>query len=96
MAKGYWVAHVDVKDQIAYRAYWEANSDVLAEFGGKSLVQGGPRQMMEGKMASSIVVVEFPSVQAARACYDSDRYRAARELRENAAASNIAIVEGEL
>ena len=37
MAKGYWIARVDVSDPEGYKAYVAANAQPLAEFGGRFL-----------------------------------------------------------
>lgn len=41
-----------------------------------------------------LVVLEFPSVEDARRWYESEEYRAAREIRERSATTKLLIVEG--
>jgi len=41
-----------------------------------------------------LVIVQFDSVEQARKFYDSPEYRAAREVRKNAASTNMLVVEG--
>lgn len=94
MAKGYWIAHGRVDDSEGYEAYRQANAAPLAEFGGRFLVRGGARELREGEAKPRTVVIEFPSYEAARACYDSPAYQAAIRLREGISASDLVIAEG--
>ena len=96
MAKGYWVARVDVNDLHAYQNYIAANAGPLAEYGGRFLIRGGQFENPEGTSRSRNVVIEFPSYQAATDCYDSPDYQEVRQLRagELIAKANMVIVEG--
>jgi uncharacterized protein (DUF1330 family) len=49
---------------------------------------------MEGKARGRIVVLEFPSYQAALACYNSPGYRAAKQMREGKGEADIIVIEG--
>lgn len=77
MAKAYWVAHVDVSDPQVYEKYKAANAAPFAEFGARFIVRGGDQEVREGTVRSRTVVIEFPSYEAAVACYDSPDYQAA-------------------
>ena len=57
-------------------------------------MRGGPQQVVEGDLRPRSVVIEFPDLAAARACYDSPEYRAALALRLPSALADLAIVEG--
>lgn len=94
MTKGYWVAHVDVHDPEAYKAYVAANAAPFAKYGARFLVRGGAAEVVEGAMRSRTVVIEFPTPEAARACYHSPEYQAAKALRAPAAAGDLVIIEG--
>jgi uncharacterized protein (DUF1330 family) len=94
MAKGYWIAHVDVSDPEAYRAYVQANGVAFAKFGGRFLVRGGTYRAAEGVARARQVVVEFKDYSTALACYDSEEYQRAKILREKASQSELVIVEG--
>jgi uncharacterized protein (DUF1330 family) len=71
-----------------------ANQAPFGAFGGRYLVRGGTREVPEGKTRERIVVLEFPSYEAALACYRSAEYQAAKKLREGKGALDLAIVEG--
>lgn len=92
--KGYWIAHVDVTDPEGYKAYTTANQAPFAEFGARYLVRAGQREVPEGKVRSRTVVMEFPSFDAALACYHSPSYQAAKKLREHTAVADLVVVEG--
>src|SRR6185437_513276 len=79
--KGYWIVHIDVTDPEGYKPYQAAASAAFGVFGARYLVRGGRCEVTEGRARSRCVVVEFPSYDAARACYRSAEYRAAIDLR---------------
>lgn len=94
MAKGYWVAHVDVDDIETYRKYIEANAAPFAEYGARFLVRGGRRTVPEGHAKSRTVVIEFDSYDKAVACYESAAYQAAKAIRDPVSKADLVIIEG--
>lgn len=86
--KAYWIAHVTVTDPEAYAGY-----QALAP-AARFLARGGAHEVMEGPSLDRHVVIEFPSLQAAKACYASPEYQAARGRRDGAATAHVVIVEG--
>jgi uncharacterized protein (DUF1330 family) len=95
MAKGYWVAQVEVKNADDYKTNYAAVlGPVLAKFGGKYVTRGGQTEQVEGKGKSRVVVLEFPSYQAALECYRSADYAKLKAVRLAAAEADIVVVEG--
>lgn len=94
MAKGYWIARVDVKDLEQYKKYVAANARPFAAHGAKFLVRGGAFEVAEGTSRSRNVVLEFPSYAAALECYRSPEYQEAMKLRLPVATGDLVIVEG--
>ncbi|MDP0929156.1 DUF1330 domain-containing protein [Paracoccus onubensis] len=94
MTKAYWVGHVSVDDATAYEAYRKANAEAFAKFGARFLVRGGAQEIVEGKVRPRCVVIEFPSIEAARGCYDSLEYQRAKALRDPVSLVDLVIVEG--
>ena len=92
--KGYWVGHVTVDDPQAYQAYRTANAAAFAKYGARVLVRGGEMEVVEGDLRSRTIVIEFPSLAAARACYLSPEYQHALALRTPVSEADICIVEG--
>jgi uncharacterized protein (DUF1330 family) len=94
MAKAYWVAHVDVSDPQVYEKYKAASAAPFAEFGARFIVRGGDQEVREGTVRSRTVVIEFPSYEAAVACYDSPDYQAAFDIRKEVSIGDMVIVKG--
>jgi len=95
MAKGYWIAHVEVTDPDQYVHYVEGAKAAFVKYGASFLARGGRSEEVEGALGRSRhVVIEFPSYQAALDCYNSPEYQAARAHRVDAGIATITLVEG--
>lgn len=94
MPKGYWVAHVDVHDPAVYEEYRKANAVAFEKYGARFIVRGGEQVQREGQSRGRTVVIEFPSVAAARECFDSPEYQAAKALRDPVSEADLVIVAG--
>ena len=95
MAKGYWIARVDVNNPDGYKnEYVAALPDVLRKFGGRYVTRGGQTSIVEGSAKSRAVILEFPSYQAAMDCYNSPEYAKAKALRKAHAESDLIVIEG--
>ena len=93
-AKGYWIGHVTVDDPQAYAAYRDANAVAFEKYGGRFLVRGSAQEVVEGDLRPRTVVIEFPTIEAARACYLSPEYQHAMTLRTPVSEADLCIVEG--
>lgn len=94
MTKAYWVAHVDVHDAEVYEKYRAANAAPFAQYGARFLVRGGAQDVREGALRSRTVVIEFPSMEQAVACYESKAYQEAKDIRAAVADGDMLIIEG--
>ena len=94
MPKAYWIAHIDVRDAERYPDYVATAKPAFERHGARFLARGGRTEGMEGTARGRNVVIEFPSMDEALACYHSDEYRAARAIRQEAADGELLIVEG--
>ncbi|UHS60190.1 DUF1330 domain-containing protein [Agrobacterium vaccinii] len=94
MAKGYWIARVDVNDAKRYKDYVSTAKPAFERFGANFLARGGAVTQLEGQGRARNVVIEFPSVQHALDCYHSEEYQAALKIRKETADSDLMIVEG--
>ncbi len=94
MAKGYWIARVDVNDADRYPDYVSTAKPAFERHGAKFLVRGGETHSLEGTNRARNVVIEFASVQDALDCYNSPEYQDAIKIRQVVADSELIIVEG--
>jgi len=94
MAKGYWIASVDVQSEEGYKPYAAANPEIFKKYGGRFVIRGGRSQCVEGKARSRNVVIEFPDYELALACYNSPEYQANIKVRQPHADANILVIEG--
>ncbi|MBB6507986.1 uncharacterized protein (DUF1330 family) [Rhizobium soli] len=94
MAKGYWIARVDVRDAERYKDYVVAAKPAFEEYGANFLARGGAMTELEGAARGRNVVIEFPSMQAAVDCYNSPAYQIAAKIRQEAADAEMVVVEG--
>ena len=94
MAKGYWIARVDVTDPEGYKAYVAANAAAFSKYGAKFIVRGGPFEAPEGTPRARNIVLEFADYATALACYNSPEYAAAKALRDGRAVADLVVIEG--
>ena len=94
MAKGYWIARIDVHNMDGYKEYIAQNGAVFAKYGAKFLVRGGKHEVREGTARSRNVVLEFKDYATALACYNSPEYQANLKIRQAHALTDLVVVEG--
>ena len=94
MPNGYWIARVDVRDPERYKDYVATARPAFERFGAKFLARGGPHHVAEGQGRARNVVIEFPSLDMARQCYESPEYQAAKAIRQTCAEGEIVLVDG--
>ena len=93
--KAYLIAEIEVVDAAVYEDYKTEAAPIVAKYGGRYIVRGGPLTLVEGDSSKGrVVVIEFPNTTAAYAFVKSDEYRPVAEIRNAAAKSRIMIVEG--
>lgn len=91
----YVIARITVTDPDRYEGYKALAQEAIAAHGGRYLVRGGPLKTLEGEPESRrVVVLEFPSMQAAETFYHSADYQAAIAKRTGAAETQLILVEG--
>ncbi|MEO1091311.1 MAG: DUF1330 domain-containing protein [Pseudomonadota bacterium] len=91
----YLIAIVEITDAAAYAIYRTGVPAIVAAYGGRFLVRGGPQDVREGEWPGGrTVVIEFPDRTAAARFYDSAEYQAILPIRVGASRSNLILVEG--
>jgi uncharacterized protein (DUF1330 family) len=94
MAKGYLVAHLRVHDKKGFDNFKQMASPIITEYGGKVLVRKPNPDVREGKKSGIALVIEFESIETARKFYESEKYQAAKAIRELASDTDLILVEG--
>jgi uncharacterized protein (DUF1330 family) len=94
MAKGYWIARVDVTDPEGYKDYVAANAAAFSKYGARFLIRGGRFEAPEGTPRARNIVIEFKDYDTAVACYHSPEYAAAKALRDGRSEADLLIIEG--
>ena len=95
MAKGYWLARLDISDRETFAEYRKRNAAPIAKFGGKFVIKGGKAETVLGPPRAENVLIEFDSYDKAVACFHSEDYQAAAQYLKRACATiEFAIVEG--
>jgi uncharacterized protein (DUF1330 family) len=85
---GYVIAMLDVFDPVAYEKYKAAAPPTIAAAGGRYLARGGETVLEGNHDGRRMVILEFPSVEAARAWHQGSAYTEARRIRA-ACARNV-------
>jgi uncharacterized protein (DUF1330 family) len=74
---GYLIANIEVKDPAKFEEYRQKVVPVIKKFGGRYLIRGGDLRRLEGNLPfNRLVVLEFPTIEAAQRFYDSAEYPA--------------------
>ena len=91
----YVILEIETSDAAAMAAYREVAPPSVAVHGGRYLVQAGAVESLEGGWTPErIVVLEFDSVERAKAWWESAEYREPKLLRRAAGRSRTIVVEG--
>ncbi|MGE0769263.1 MAG: DUF1330 domain-containing protein [Hyphomicrobiaceae bacterium] len=94
MAKGYWIAHVDVTNPEGYKEYVALNAKAFEKYGAKFLVRSGQFTAKSGSLKPRHIVLEFNDYATALACYDSPEYKAACAVRDKNSTADVIVIEG--
>ncbi len=91
----YVILDIDVHDPAQYEEYKKLSPASITTYGGKFIVRGGKIETLEGDWSPSrLVVLQFESVDRAKAWINSEEYREARAMRHKTSTSQAVVVEG--
>ena len=91
----YVIVNVRVTDSARYEEYRGKVPATIARYGGRYLARGGAVEALEGDwQPERLVVLEFESMERFREWYDSPDYAPLKQLRQEAAATQLVVVEG--
>ena len=95
MSSAYIIANVEVTNPVQYEDYKKWSTEAMKAHGAEVCARGGKVEVLEGDWAPQrIVILKFPSVEAARRFNDSPEYGKARAARQGAAVMRMIVVEG--
>lgn len=92
---GYWIARSKITNPENYKKYTDQIPGILEKFGGKVLSRGGNFQIMEGpEHFERFVLIEFETMEAAVACFESPEYQeAAKHRRDGSGEVETVVIE---
>lgn len=89
------IVDIEVTDPVRYEDYKRLASAAIAAHGGRYLVRGGASEVLDGEWTPRrLVVLQFDSVEKAKAWRESPEYAEAKKVREECARVNMVVVEG--
>lgn len=91
---GYVILNADVTDPDGYEEFKRLAEKAISHHQGRYLARGGRVSAPEGDWLPRIVLLEFPTYEAALGFYESEEYAPAQEVRLRTAVSRVAVFEG--
>jgi uncharacterized protein (DUF1330 family) len=94
--KCYFIAQINIHDQVGYDKYLEGFDQILERYNGKVLVVDDHGTILEGNWPyGRTVIIRFPSKPEALKWYNSADYQQLAKYRWQASTANIILVESE-
>jgi uncharacterized protein (DUF1330 family) len=91
----YVVVDVDVTDPVRYENYKKLAQASIPVYGGRYLARGAAVEVLEGEWTPKrLVILEFPTVERARAWWASTEYAEGKALRQATARTDMVLTEG--
>jgi uncharacterized protein (DUF1330 family) len=96
MPKAYVLVDTNILNNENYDIYKSKAKPIAEKFGGKYLTRGGDMDIVQNDLWSPtrLVLVEFPSIENARAFHNSEEYADVKKIRLDNAESTLVILEG--
>tara|TARA_B100000212_G_C27271824_1_gene489119 strand:+ start:550 stop:840 length:291 start_codon:yes stop_codon:yes gene_type:complete len=95
MKKGYWIAnYTEIKDAERLKKYALKATEAVEKYSGKLLARSANNITLDGREMVRVALAEFPDIETAKKCYDSEEYVEARKHLENNATREHIIFEG--
>ena len=91
----YMIAEIEITNPEGYAEYARIVPATVEKFGGKFLVRGGKAHPLEGDWPERRrVIIEFPSIEQAKAWYASPEYAKPLAMRKAASKGRLVFLEG--
>lgn len=91
----YVIVNVTIRDPVRYEEYRRLATPTVGAYDGRYVARGGAVEVREGGWSPArLVILEFPTVERARAWWSSPEYAPAKALRQSCADTELIITEG--
>lgn len=91
----YVIVNIDVKDAVRYEDYKKMSPVSVKAYGGRFVARGGKAEVLEGTwQPKRLVILEFDTVEKAKAWWASPEYAEAKALRQATSTGDMVVVEG--
>lgn len=91
----YLIFDVEIRDMARYQQFMARVKPALEAAGARYLARGGPHKVYEGDWSPRrLVLIEFPSPEAAQTFYDGPVYQGLKQIRDECSSARLVMVEG--
>ena len=95
MSKGIWIAvYEKIENTETLKKYASKATIAIEKYSGKLLARSANNITLDGREMVRVALAEFPDIETAKKCYDSEEYVEARKHLENNATREHIIFEG--
>ncbi len=93
--KAYWVAnYTEIKDAERLKKYAVKAKEAVEKYSGRILARSANNITLDGREMVRVALAEFPDIEAAKNCYNSEEYIEARKHLKNNVIREHIIFEG--
>ncbi len=93
-APAYWIAEYEVLDAAKLKEFGAASNPIVAKFGGIFLSRRNKPEAANGSAPNTVTIIQFESMEKARAYMNSPELKAITPLRDQAERVRIYFVSG--
>lgn len=91
----YILAEIEITNPEGYKEYTKQVPATIAKYGGRFLIRGGASEVLEGDWPQRRrVMLEFPTMDAARKWWHSPEYEKPKAMRQAASRGKLLLMEG--
>ena len=91
----YVCVEIEVHDPETYAEYIKLAPPSIAQYGGRYIVRGGKTETLEGDWAPKrFVILEFDTMEAAKAWWSSPEYAEGKAMRQRCAHTRMLLADG--
>ena len=93
--RAYVIAEIEITNPEGYKAYTQQVPATIEKYKGRFIVRGGTTEVLEGDWPNRRrVIIEFPSMEDARAWWNSTEYAGPKAMRKAASNGRLVLIEG--